>query len=142
VDYRIKVTSINSVGEGNMSEPAMVTPVSPPVVEPPIVDPPVVDPPPAVRPPSPPVAVTVISASRKRITVGWRIDDSGGAPVNDFVVHTSRYKNRGFTVWPDGTSTIQRIELRKPRRGALYVRVIAVNSGGESAPSQVKRVAR
>ncbi len=142
VDYRITVTSINSVGEGIMSEPAMVTPVSPPVVDPPIVDPPVVDPPPAVRPPSPPVAVTVISASRKSITVGWRIDDSGGVPVNDFVVHTSRYKNRGFTVWPDGTSTIQRIELRKPRRGALYVRVIAVNSGGESAPSQVKRVAR
>jgi len=147
VDYRITVTSINSVGEGAMSAPALVTPTSPPVVDPPIVDPPivdppVVDPPPAVRPPSPPVAVSVISTSRKSITVGWRIDDSAGAPVDDFVVHTSRYKNRGFTVWPDATSTIQRIELRKPRRGALYVRVIAVNSGGESEPSQVKRVAR
>jgi hypothetical protein len=147
VDYRITVTSINSVGEGSASAPALVTPTSPPVVDPPvvdppIVDPPVVDPPPAVRPPNPPVAVSVISTSRKSITVGWRIDDSGGAPVDDFVVHTSRYKNRGFTVLPDATSTIQRIVLRKPRRGALYVRVIAVNSGGESAPSQVKRVAR
>ena len=142
VDYRITVTSINSVGEGTASAPALVTPTSPPVVDPPIVDPPVVDPPPAVRPPNPPVAVSVISTSRKSITVGWRIDDSTGAPVDDFVVHTSRYKNRGFTVLPDATSTIQRIVLRKPRRGALYVRVIAVNSGGESAPSQVKRVAR
>jgi len=142
VDYRITVTSINSVGEGTASAPVLVTPTSPPVVDPPIVDPPVVDPPPAVRPPNPPVAVSVISTSRKSITVGWRIDDSGGAPVDDFVVHTSRYKNRGFTVLPDATSTIQRIVLRKPRRGALYVRVIAVNSGGESAPSQVKRVAR
>ena len=147
MDYRITVTSINSVGEGMMSEPAMVTPVSPPVVEPPVVEPPVVeppvvDPPPAVRPPSSPVAVTVISTSRKSITVGWRIDDSGGAPLVDFIVHTSRYKNRGFTIWPDGTSATQRVELRKPRRGSLFVRVIAVNSGGESAPSQVKKVAR
>jgi hypothetical protein len=162
VDYRITVTSINSVGEGTASEPALVTPTTPPVVEPPVVDPPVVDPPvvdppivdppivdppivdppPAVRPPSPPVAVTVISTSRKSITVGWRVDESGGSPVIDYVVHTSRYKNRGFAVWPDGTSSTQRVELRKPRRGALYVRVIAVTSAGESAPSQVKRVAR
>ena len=146
-EYRVTVSSINSVGESVASTPAFVTPVPPPVVEPPIVDPPIVDPPivdppPTVRPPSAPVDVSVISASRKSITVGWRVNDSGGAPVTDFIVHTSRYKNRGFTVWPDGTSTTNRVELRKPRRGSLYVRVIAVTNAGESAPSQVKRVAR
>jgi titin len=157
VEYRITVSSINSVGESFSSTPAFVMPAStpaveppvveppivePPIVDPPIVDPPIVDPPPTVRLPSPPVAVSVISTSRKSITVGWRVNDSGDAPVTDFIVHTSRYKNRGFTVWPDGTSTTNRVQLRKPRRGSLYVRVIAVTDVGESAPSQVKRVAR
>ena len=142
VAYRVTVTTVNTVGESVASGPAFVTPVSPPIVDPPIVDPPIVDPPPTFGLPSPPVDVTVIGATRKNVTVGWRIGDSTGAPVTDFIVHTSQFKNRGFTVWPDPTSATPRVELRKPRRGALYVRVITVTSMGESATSQVKRVAR
>ena len=156
VEYRVTVTSVNTVGESVAWESAFVTPISPPVVEPPVVEPPIVDPPivdppivgppivdpPAARPPSAPADVAVVSAAKKHVTVGWRIEDSGGLPVIDFIVHVSRYKNREFTVWPDATSANPSVELRKPRRGALYVRVIAVSSGGESAPSQVKRVAR
>jgi len=161
VEYRATVTTVNTVGESVAWESALVTPVSPPVVEPPVVEPPVVEPPivkppivdppivdppvvepPAIRPPSVPVDVAVVSTARKLITVGWRIEDSVGLPVIDFIVHVSRYKNREFTVWPDAITANPRVELPKPRRGALYVRVIAVNSGGESAPSPVKRVAR
>jgi len=36
----------------------------------------------------------------------------------------------------------QPAELRKPRRGALYVRVVTVTVRGESAPSQATWVAR
>jgi len=115
---------------------------SPPTVGPPIVDPPIVDTPPAVRNPSPPVDVAVIGATRKYISLGWRVGDSGGAPVIDFIVHTSRHKNRGFTVWPDSNSATPRVELRKPRRGGVYVRVITVTVRGESAPSQATWVAR
>jgi len=115
---------------------------SPPTVGPPIVDPPIVDTPPAVRNPSPPVDVAVIGATRKYISVGWRVGDSGGAPVIDFIVHTSRHKNRGFTVWPDSSSATPRVELRKPGRGGIYVRVITVTVRGESAPSQATWVAR
>jgi hypothetical protein len=123
-------------------EPPIVEPpiVEPPIIEPPIVDPPVVDPPPAVRPPSPPIDVAVISTTRKFVTVGWRVADSGGAPVIDFIVHVSRYKNRDFTVWSDATSATPRVELRKPRRGSLFIRVIAVTRGGESAPTHPIRV--
>ena len=203
VDYRVTVTSVNTVGESVASESAFVMPISPPVVTPPAIDPPVIDPPvidppvidppvidppvvdppvvdppvveppvvvgppvvdppvvdppiinppvagppasdppPTVRPPSPPVDVAVISATRKSITLGWRVGDSGGAPVIDFIVHKSRYKNRGFTVWPDSISAAPRLELQKPGRGGLYVRVIAVTAQGESAPSQVTLVAR
>jgi hypothetical protein len=125
-------------------EPPVVEPpvVSPPTVGPPIVDPPIVDTPPAVRNPSPPVDVAVIGATRKYISVGWRVGDSGGAPVIDFIVHTSRHKNRGFTVWPDSSSATPRVELRKPGRGGVYVRVITVTVRGESAPSQATWVAR
>ena len=125
-------------------DPPVVGPpvVGPPIVGPPIVDPPVVDPPPVVRPPSAPIDVAVIGSTRKSITLGWRVGDSGGAPVVDFIVHTSRYQNRGFTVWPDSTSATPRVELRKPGRGGIYVRVITVTGGGESAPSQVTWVAR
>ncbi|MEY4899354.1 MAG: hypothetical protein RL294_1165 [Actinomycetota bacterium] len=137
VAYRVTVTSVNSLGESVASEPAFVTPISPPVV-----DPPVVDPPPTFGPPSPPVDVAVIGTTRKNVTVGWRPEDSGGAPVIDFIVHVSRSKNRGFAVWPDSTSAIPTVELPKPRRGKLYVRVITVTVRGESAPSQVTLVAR
>jgi titin len=164
-EYRITVTSLNSVGESVASQQGFVTPTSPPIIEPPIVEPPVieppiveppiveppiveppiveppiVDPPPAVRPPSPPIDVAVISTTRKFVTVGWRVVDSGGTPVIDFIVHVSRYKNRDFTVWSDATSATPRVELRKPRRGSLYVRVIAVTRGGESAPTHPIRV--
>ena len=172
VEYRITVATVNAVGESVAQQSAFVTPISrpvveppileppvvdppivnppivdppivnPPVVEPPIVDPPVADPPPAVRPPSPPVDIAVISATRKHVTVGWRVGDFGGAPVIDFIVHTSKYKNRGFTVWPDSRSAIPRVELRKPSRSGLYVRVITVTDRGESAPSQVTWIAR
>jgi len=125
-------------------EPPVVEPpvVSPPTVGPPIVDPPIVDTPPAVRNPSPPVDVAVIGATRKYIGLGWRVGDSGGAPVIDFIVHTSRYKNRGFIVWPDSNSATPSVELRKPGRGGIYVRVITVTVRGESAPSQATWVAR
>jgi hypothetical protein len=92
--------------------------------------------------PDSPVDITVITASRKKVTVGWSIGDSRGAPVIDYIVETSRYKNREFTVWPDITSAITQIEMRKPRRGNLYVRVIAVNSAGESPPSAAIRALR
>ncbi|MEN9910832.1 MAG: hypothetical protein RLZZ441_400, partial [Actinomycetota bacterium] len=137
VAYRVTVTSVNSLGESVASEPAFVTPISPPVV-----DPPVVDPPPTFGPPSPPVDVTVVGTPGKNVTVGWRPGDSDGAPVIDFIVHVSRNKNRGFTVWPDSTSAIPRVELPKPRRGKLYVRVITVTVRGESAPSPVTLIAR
>jgi hypothetical protein len=137
VVYRITVTSVNSLGESVTSEPAFVTPISPPVV-----DPPVVDPPPTFGPPSPPVDVTVIGTTSKNVTVGWRPADSGGAAAIDFIVHVSRNKNRGFAVWPDSTSATPTVELPKPRRGKLYVRVITVTVLGESAPSQVTLVAR
>jgi hypothetical protein len=132
VDYRATVTALNSVGESIASEPAFLRPVAPPVVEPPTTH----------RRPSSPVNISVISATRKLVTVGWAVHDSGGAPVLDYVVHTSRYKNKGFTISPDATSATPRAELRKPRRGALYVRVIAVTSAGESVPSPAKRVVR
>ncbi len=135
VAYRVTVTSVNSLGESVASEPAFVTPISPPVV-----DPPVVDPPPTFGPPSPPVDVTVIGTTRKTVTVGWRPGDSSGAPVIDFIVHVSRYKNRGFTVWRDSRSASPTVELPKPRRGKLYVRVITVTVLGESVPSQVTLV--
>jgi hypothetical protein len=131
-EHRVTVSSINSVGESVASEPSFVTPLSPPVV----------DPPPTVSRPVAPVNVTVLANSRKSITVGWSIDDPRGAPVIDYIVHASRFKDRGFAVWPDGTSANPQIELRKPRRGNLYVRVIAVNSVGESPPSVAKRVIR
>jgi hypothetical protein len=137
IEHRVTVSSINSVGEGGASEPSFGTPVSPPVV-----DPPVVDPPPTVSRPDSPVDITVITASRKKVTVGWSIGDSRGAPVIDYIVETSRYKNREFTVWPDTTSATTQIEMRKPRRGNLYVRVIAVNSAGESPPTAAIRVLR
>jgi hypothetical protein len=92
--------------------------------------------------PDSPVDITVITASRKKVIVGWSIGDSRGAPVIDYIVETSRYKNREFTVWPDITSSITQIEMRKPRRGNLYVRVIAVNSAGESPPSAAIRALR
>lgn len=136
-EYRITVSSVNSVGESVASEPSFVTPVSPPVV-----DPPVVDPPPTVSRPGAPINVTVLANSRKNITVGWSIGDSRGVPVIDYIVHTSRYENRGFIIWPDTSSATPQIELRKPRRGNLYLRVIAVNSAGESPPSAAKRVFR
>ena len=167
VEYRITVATVNAVGESVAQQSAFVTPLSrpvveppvvdppivdppivdppivnPPVVEPPIVDPPVVDPPPAIRPPSPPVDIAIISATRKHVTVGWRVGDSGGAPVIDFIVHTSKYKDRRFTVWPDSRSATPRVELRKPSRSGLYVRVITVTDRGESAPSQVTWIAR
>jgi hypothetical protein len=152
IEHRVTVSSINSVGEGGASEPSFGTPVSPPVVDPPVVDPPVVDPPvvdppvvdppPTVSRPDSPVDITVITASRKKVTVGWSIGDSRGAPVIDYIVETSRYKNREFTVWPDTTSATTQIEMRKPRRGNLYVRVIAVNSAGESPPTAAIRVIR
>jgi hypothetical protein len=162
VDYRATVTALNGVGESIASDPAFLRPVAPPVIEPPVVEPPVVEPPvieppiidppvvepPVVEPPttyrrpSSPVNISVISATRKLVTVGWAVHDSGGAPVLDYVVHTSRFKNKGFTISPDATSSIPRTELRKPRRGALYVRVIAVTSAGESVPSPAKRVVR
>jgi hypothetical protein len=142
IEHRITVSSINSVGEGVASEQSFGTPVSPPVVDPPVVDPPVVDPPPTVSRPDSPVDITVITASRKKVIVGWSIGDSRGAPVIDYIVETSRYKNREFTVWPDITSSITQIEMRKPRRGNLYVRVIAVNSAGESPPSAAIRALR
>jgi titin len=123
--------------------PAVGPPIfDPPIVDPPIVNPPVMDPPPAVRPPSPPIDVAVISATQKYINLGWRVEDSGGVPVIDFIVQTSRHKNRGFTVWPDSNSAAPRVELRKPGRGGLYVRVITVTARGESAPSQATWVAR
>ena len=157
VEYRITVAAVNAVGESVAQQSAFVTPISrpvveppmlyppvvdPPVVDPPIVDPPFVDPPPVVRPPNAPVDVAVISATRKHVTVGWRVGDSGGAPVIDFIVHTSKYKDRGFTVWPDSRSATPRVELRKPSRSGLYVRVITVTVRGESAPSQVTWIAR
>jgi hypothetical protein len=135
VAYRVTVTSVNSLGESVTSEPAFVTPISPPVV-----DPPVVDPPPTFGPPSPPVDVTVIGTTRKTVTVGWRPGDSSGAPVIDFIVHVSRNKNRGFTVWRDSRSASPTVELPKPRRGKLYVRVITVTVLGESVPSPVTLV--
>jgi hypothetical protein len=137
IEHRVTVSSINTVGEGVASAPSFATPISPPVV-----DPPVVDPPPTVSRPDSPVNVTVITDSRKKVTVGWSIRDPRGAPIIDYIVQTSRYKNREFTVWPDTTSTIAQIEMRKPRRGNLYVRVIAVNSAGESPPSEALRVLR
>ncbi len=137
IEHRVTVSSINTVGEGVASAPSFATPISPPVV-----DPPVVDPPPAVSRPDSPVNVTVITDSRKKVTVGWSIRDPRGAPIIDYIVQTSRYKNREFTVWPDTTSTIAQIEMRKPRRGNLYVRVIAINSAGESPPSEAVRVLR
>lgn len=167
VDYRATVSALNSVGESIASEPAFLSPLAPPVIEPPIVEPPIVEPPiveppiveppiveppivdpPVVEPPTTfrrpgsPVDVTVISASRKLVTVGWNIQDSGGAPVLDFIVHTSRYRNKGFTISPDSTSSIPRVEVRKPRRGSLYVRVVTVTSVGESLPSPAKRIVR
>ncbi|MBJ7433041.1 MAG: fibronectin type III domain-containing protein [Microbacteriaceae bacterium] len=137
VAYRVTVTSVNNLGESVTLETAFVTPISPPVV-----DPPVVDPPPTFDPPSPPVDVTVIGTTGKNVTVGWRPGDSNGAPVIDFIVHVSQNKNRGFAVWPDSTSATPTVELPKPRRGKLYVRVITVTVLGESAPSQVTLVAR
>jgi titin len=131
-EHRVTVSSINSVGEGIASAPSFGTPVSPPVV----------DPPPTVNRPAAPVNITVLATSRKSVTVGWSLDDEGGAPVIDYIVHTSRYPQRGFTVLPDATSATPQIELRKPRRGSLYLRVIAVNSAGESSPSVAKRVIR
>jgi hypothetical protein len=142
MEHRVTVSSINSVGESVASEPSFVTPVAPPVVEPPVVEPPIVDPPPAARRPGSPVNVTVLANTRKKVTVRWSIEDSGGAPVIDYIVHTSPNKKRGFAVWPDATSAIPQIELRKPRRGNLYIRVIAVNSVGESLPSAAKGVIR
>jgi hypothetical protein len=132
------------VADPPVVEPPILDPpvFDPPIVGPPIVDPPVADPPPAARPPSAPIDVAVIGSTRKSITVGWRVGDSGGAPVVDFIVYTSRYQNRGFTVWPDFSSATPRVELRKPRRGGLYVRVITVTSRGESVPSQATWVAR
>jgi hypothetical protein len=147
VDYRVTVTAVNTIGESVARESAFVIPISPPVVDPPIVDPPivdppVVDPPPGFLTPSAPTDIAVVSTARKFVTVEWRIENSVEAPVIDFIVHVSRHKNRGFTVWPDAISANPRVELQKPRRGALYIRVIAVTSWGESVPSEVKRVAR
>ena len=142
IEHRVTVSSINTVGEGVASAQSFGTPVSPPVVDPPVADPPVVDPPPTVSRPDSPVNVTVITDKRKKVIVGWSIRDPRGAPIIDYIVQVSRYKNREFTVWPDTTSTIAQIEMRKPRRGNLYVRVIAVNSAGESPPSEAIRVLR
>jgi hypothetical protein len=147
VDYRVTVTAVNTIGESVARESAFMIPISPPVVDPPIVDPPmvdppIVDPPPGFLAPSAPTDIAVVSTARKFVTVEWRIENSVEAPVIDFIVHVSRHKNRGFTVWPDALSANPRVELQKPRRGALYIRVIAVTSWGESVPSEVKRVAR
>jgi hypothetical protein len=74
--------------------------------------------------------------------VGWQVTDVGSAPISDFVVQTSRFAKRGYRTLNDGEAPHTWVELRKPRRGSLYLRVIAVNSVGESAPSAPKRVIR
>ncbi len=143
------VTDLPTVDPPTVDPPVVAPPpvVIPPVVEPPTVGPPVVDPPfedssESVSPPSAPMDIAVISATRKIITLGWQIGDSGGSPVLDFIVHTSKYQNKGFRVWPDSTSPAPRVEIRKPRRGGVYVRVIAVTARGESAPSETTLIAR
>jgi hypothetical protein len=140
-------------------DPPVVDPpvVDPPVVDPPVVDPPVVDPPvvdpPVVDPDTPtpptlstapaaPVSLVILRATRKHLTVGWQMTDVGTAPISDFVVQISRFASRGYRTIDDGQTTEAWVKLRKPRNGSLYLRVIAINSVGESPPSAPKRVIR
>jgi hypothetical protein len=88
------------------------------------------------------VALSVLSQSRKHVTVGWSLTDAGSAPISDFVIQTSRFASRGYRIVNDGESANAWVQLRKPRRGSLYLRVSAVNDVGESPVSVAKRVVR
>ena len=151
VIHRFVVWAVNGVGGGT---PVTVfgTPTAPPTPDPPVVDPPVADPP-VVDPDTPtpptlsaapgsPIALAVLSQSRRHVTVGWAMSDVGTAPVLDFVIQTSRFASRGFRTINDGESANTWVHIRKPRKGPLYLRVRAVNEVGESPVSAAKRVIR
>jgi hypothetical protein len=146
VIHRFVVWAVNGVGGGT---PVTIfgTPTAPPTPDPPVVDPPVVDPDTPTPPnlsaaPGTPVAISVLSQSRKHVTVGWSMTDVGSAPVVDFVIQTSRFASRGFRTIDDGVTTNTWVHIRKPKRGSLYLRVRAVNAVGESPVSAAKRVIR
>lgn len=154
-EYRVTVSAVNTVGESAASEPVFVSPVSPPIVEPPIppapeppvVDPPVVDPetpePPTItHTPAPPVELTIVKKTRTRITVGWAVPSDAASTISDYRVQISRFKTRGFTTAREVDAQTPWVTLTKPRRGSLYLRVIAINSVGESAPSIPKRLVK
>lgn len=144
VTHRFVLRAANGVGSGATAT-VFATPTAPP--PPPVVDPPVVDPntptPPTLSTaPGSPVALAILRTTRTHLTVGWQVTDIGSAPIRDFVVQTSRFAKRGYRTLNDGEASHNWVELRKPRRGSLYLRVIAVNSVGESPPSAPKRVIR
>lgn len=160
VSYRVTISAVNSVGESASSAPVIVSPVSPPVIgppviepplppapEPPVVEPPVVEPetpePPTItHAPSPPLDLTILKKTRTRITVGWTDSPDVSTTISDYRVQVSRFKARRYTTAREVTSETPWVTLAKPRHGSLYIRVIAINRVGESAPSRPKRLVK
>lgn len=160
--YRVEIWSRNAVGLSPSASLEFDTldSVAPPVIEPPVVDPPIVDPPivdpPIVNPDHPvipdyPVAdrapeaphnLSVVRSGLRRIMLEWAMVDPGTSPVVDFQILTSRFKTRGFRLVLDEVSTEMRTSVRVPKRGTLFVRVVALNETGASVASASKRVIR
>ncbi len=156
--YRVTVAARNTIGESVASEAALISPlapiVEPPVVEPPIVDPPVIDPPivnppivdpPVVPPnelsaPSEPTGVILVRKNRRTLVVAWAEPDNGGSVIRDYVIERSAKPFGRFVRVTDPLSSSPIAEIPRPKRGPLFMRVIAVNAVGVSLPSAAVRI--
>ncbi len=150
--YRVTIEAINAVGA---SERAVVwvsplAPPPPPVVEPPVVEPPVIEPPvvepPIVEPPAPPTITTPASprsvrlmfATSKGYTLTWSRPADGGAPISDYRIGKRLSGSTRYTDVKDGVSARRTVFIPRPKSGkTVYVRLVSVNSAGQSNPATI-----
>lgn len=141
--YRFTIEAVNAVGTSAQVAvfSAPLAPPPPPVVEPPVVEPPVnPEPPtpPSTTAPSSPRTLTLRSVSRSFYTLTWLEPHNGGSPITDYRI-AKRVSSRGvFTAVNDGVNNRRSVRIPRPSNGtAIYVRVVSVNSTGESTTPTV-----
>lgn len=116
ISYSFKVTAINDVGEGPLSDPVTII---------------------AATVPDSPTIPTLVSQSQTEIVISWVAPADGGSPLLDFLVFSDLAAGTFTQLTPTtGSGSITTYSITSLSPGSLYaLKVVAQNAVGDSTAS-------
>ncbi|QLH07035.1 fibronectin type III domain-containing protein [Nitrosopumilus ureiphilus] len=116
IPYSFRVSAVNSVGTGSVSNTTTVTPATTPGI---------------------PTSIATIPAD-SQITLSWTAPSNGGSPITDYIIDFSSDGGSNWTTFEDGTSSNTSATVTGLTNGVQYsFRVSAVNFAGTGTTSNV-----